>query len=63
MTGKELIQELLKIPTEDLDCEIKIYGLIDMDEINEEDSQYEFIESDIEVGKSNDNKVIFMAKK
>jgi len=63
MTGKKLIQELLKIPTEDLDLEIKIYGLIDTYEINETDSQYEFIESDIEVGYSNDNKVIFIAKK
>jgi len=63
MTGKELIQELLRIPTEDLDREIKIYGLIDTYEINEVDSQYEFIESDIQVENSNDNKVIFIAKK
>lgn len=47
MTVKDLIRELLDV--DDLGKEVKIYSLIDMEYINIEDSEYEFIGYDIKV--------------
>ena len=60
MTGKELIQELLKLDTQSLDKEVKLYSLIPMDHIDIDENEFEFVDEIVELDYNDKNGCIFL---
>lgn len=62
MTAKELIKELLNAP--DLEMEVKLYSLIDTEEVDFGVSQFEFISDEIiEIDIQEDKGIIYIDSK
>jgi len=60
MTGKDLIIELLKLDTEDLDKKVNIYCLIKTIDVDVDVSEFELIGSKLELGIDGDGDIILI---